>query len=178
MNEPMKAAMEQAAGGFRLPRYGEITDVGLYLEQTIRFINGYLAPFNGLALTPSMLSNYVKQRIVAPPVKKLYGADQIASLFFIAVAKAVMSLEDIRLLFMVQKGSYPLPTAFDYFCAELENVLQFKFGLKARLDDIGKTQSEAKVLLRNVIIAVVDKLYLDQYVQALRGAQAKEETKE
>ena len=31
--------MIEAIGGFRLPRYAQIPDVGLYLEQVVRYVN-------------------------------------------------------------------------------------------------------------------------------------------
>ena len=40
--------MIEAIEGFRLPRYAQIPDVGLYLEQVVRYVNTHLAPlFNG-----------------------------------------------------------------------------------------------------------------------------------
>ena len=46
--------------GFRLPRYREIPNVGLYLEQVAKYINGYLNVLGYADITPSMISNYVK----------------------------------------------------------------------------------------------------------------------
>ena len=36
--------MIEAIEGFRLPRYAQIPDVGLYLEQVVRYVNTHLAP--------------------------------------------------------------------------------------------------------------------------------------
>ena len=72
----MRAAIEK----FRMPRYREISDVGLYLEQTVKYINGVLAPLGCMEVTASMVSNYVKNGFVPAPVKKQYYADQIAYL--------------------------------------------------------------------------------------------------
>ena len=82
----------------RLPYYTDIPDVGLLLDQTARLINGYLEPLDDISITNSMISNYVKHQIIARPVKKLYYREQIASLIFIAIAKTVLSLEDISSL--------------------------------------------------------------------------------
>ena len=57
---------------FRLPRYAQIPEVGLYLEQVVRYINARLAPLGEPELTGSMVSNYVKQKLVPAPQKKLY----------------------------------------------------------------------------------------------------------
>lgn len=108
---------------FRLPRYAQIPEVGLYLEQVVRYINARLAPLGEPELTGSMVSNYVKQKLVPAPQKKLYTAEHLARLLFIAVVKPVVPLEGLRLMFSIQEECYPLQTAYDYFCDEFENML-------------------------------------------------------
>lgn len=54
--------MRFSARDYRMPRYKEIPNVGLYLEQTVKYINECLAPIE-ISITPSMLSNYVKKGI-------------------------------------------------------------------------------------------------------------------
>ena len=66
---------------FHLPKYEDIPDVGLYLEQTVKYINSYFDSFDGMNLTASMVSNYVKKGLVANAVKKQYYREQIAYLF-------------------------------------------------------------------------------------------------
>ena len=56
--------------GFRLPRYEQIPNVGLYLEQVVRYVNAHLAPLGESELTSSMVSNYVKQGLIPSPIKK------------------------------------------------------------------------------------------------------------
>ena len=98
---------------FRLPRYAQIPEVGLYLEQVVRYINARLAPLGEPELTGSMVSNYVKQKLVPAPQKKLYTAEHLARLLFIAVVKPVVPLEGLRLMFSIQEECYPLQTAYD-----------------------------------------------------------------
>ena len=50
-------------------------------------------------------------------------------------------------------------------------MLDFVFGLKDHLDSVGRDHTEEKQLLRNVIIAVAHKIYLDQYLDAARAEQ-------
>lgn len=154
---------------FSLPRYCDIPDVGLYLEQVVKYVSGYLAPLGNFALTGSMISNYVKKKLIANPVKKQYNREQIAQLIFIAGAKNVLSMEDIRLLFDLQKQSYPSQVAYDYFCSELENVLAYVFGIKTELETVGAHNSQTKELLRNTIITVAHKVYLEKYLAALHS---------
>ncbi|MBQ8236258.1 MAG: DUF1836 domain-containing protein [Clostridia bacterium] len=160
--------MMEAIVSFRLPRYHEIPGVGLYLEQTAKYINEYLAPLGYPALTGSMISNYVKKGLVSSPVKKQYCREQIAKLMFISVAKSVIRIEDLGVLLSLYEGRYETQVAYDYFCMELENVLQLVFGLKDQLAQVGESNSELKMMLRTGIIAVAHKVYLDQCFDVLR----------
>ncbi|MGN0628708.1 MAG: DUF1836 domain-containing protein [Oscillospiraceae bacterium] len=169
MDENAKEKIALSIKDFSLPGYSEIPEVGLYLEQVVKYISGYFAPLGNFSLTGSMISNYVKKKLIANPVKKQYDREQIAYLIFIAAAKSVLSMEDIRLLFDLQRGSYSPQVAYDYFCSELKNVLDYVFGLKAELDTIGEDRSQTKELLRNAIITVAHKVYLEKYLAALHA---------
>ena len=138
---------------FRLPRYRELPNMGLYLEQTTEYINGYLGKIGCTTLTSSMISNYVKSGIIASPDKRKYSADLIGYLIFIAFAKNVISMENIAELIKFQQEEYDSETAYNYFCCELENMLAYICGLKEDLDTIGNTNTQVKTMFRSVIIA-------------------------
>lgn len=149
---------------YHLPRYQELPDIGLHLEQVVRYVNRYLpAP-----VTPSMVSNYVKQKIIPGPTKKSYGPESIAYLIFVSFVKTVISMEDIRLLTGIQKESYSLEVAYDYFCCEFENLLQFASGLKAAPDHVGHDHTAQKELLRTALLSITYKVYLDQCLRLAR----------
>ena len=160
MDQTWKQRASEAIANLHLPSYHAIPDVGLFLEQVTQYINSYLSPIDGAAITGSMISNYVKRGLIASPVKKQYNREQIAQLFFISAAKSVLSLEELQTILQVQQRSYPTGVAYDYFCQELENVLQYVFGIKDTLDTVGVEHSEEKTLLRNTIIAAAHRSYL------------------
>ena len=161
---------------FRLPRYAQIPEVGLYLEQVVRYINARLAPLGEPELTGSMVSNYVKQKLVPAPQKKLYTAEHLARLLFIAVVKPVVPLEGLRLMFSIQEECYPLQTAYDYFCDEFENMLGAAFGVAPAVEGLGETESDAKDLLRSTISATVNKVCPDRYLEEYRKRREQAET--
>lgn len=167
LEQKVKEQVSASVEGFRLPRYEEIPDVGLYLEQTTKYISDCLAPLTDSQITGSMISNYVKRGLVSNPVKKQYNREQIAYLIYIATVKNVLSMDDIRLTVCIQKRTYTPQRAYNYFCTEFENVLEFVFGLKANLETVGKDNSDEKVMLRNTIITVAHKIYLDKLFAAL-----------
>lgn len=153
---------------FHLPRYHEIPDVGLFLEQTVRLVNQYLQPLYGTELTSSMISNYVKHKLIAPPHKKQYRREQIAYLIFMGIAKNALSLEDIRLLFTLQRENYSSETAYNYFCEEFENVLYYIMGIKTTVEEVGTGKHRVKELLRAIIITVACKIHSDSLLREIK----------
>ncbi len=179
MEQHIKEDLARSVAALRLPRYEEIPDVGLFLDQTAKYVSQFLDPLLEQALTGSMISNYVKKDLIDNPVKKQYNREQIAYLFFIAVAKSVLSLEEISWVIRLQKLSYPPQRAYEYFCRELQNVLFYVFGLKNQLDTVGEDNTEEKVILQNTIIAVAHKVYLNKCLAAMQKIdreRKKEET--
>ncbi len=162
MKQELKEQLRETIGQFHLPRYAEIPDVGLYLEQTVSYIDSFLAPLQETALTASMVSNYVKKGLIANPVKRRYGREQIACLIFIALAKNILSLDSVSRLMGMGMAKYTSEQAYNYFCQEFENLLLFVFEFKEILDEIGEDSTEEKQILRNVIVATTYKFYLDQ----------------
>ena len=156
---------------FRLPRYRDIPDVGLYLEQVVAYVNGILAPLGIPPLTPSMVSNYVKQGIIPAPVKKRYGSEQLACLLFVACAKTALSMEDIGLFLGLQRVTYDIAVAYDYFCDQLEAAVACVFGQADAIPDTGVTSSTAKTMLRYCVIAVANIAFLARGFQAVRDAE-------
>ncbi len=149
----MKSLFAERIADFRLPRYRELPDMGLYLEQVTKYINGFIIPLGYAEITTSMVSNYVKKGVIASPVKKQYYAEQIAYLFFISIAKSILSMENIMQLFDMHKEVYTPEIAYNYFCDEFENMLLYVAGLKDSLDETGHTVTDVKIMLRSVIFA-------------------------
>lgn len=178
MKYPISDVLADSIRGFRLPRYHEIPDMGLYLEQTTKYVNSCISPLGLEAITPSMIRNYVKQGIIANPIKKQYFADHIAHLVALSCLKLVTPLEHISDLFLMLRrgGVYTVPVAYDYFCAELENYLYFRFGLKDSIEKLGKTVSIEKDMLLSGIAAVSHIIFLNTCFRILsEGNQTTED---
>lgn len=172
MIQQTKDTLAEAVRKFHLPRFEEIPDVGLYLEQVTKYANDCLAPLKNVSLTGSMISNYVKRGLVSNPVKKQYNREQIAYLLYIAVAKNALSLDDISMLFDMQKRTHEVKAAYDYFCTELEDFIFYVFGLRDSVAPADSDTSDEKMILRNTIIAVAHQTYLNMYLRAIQSEQA------
>ena len=161
MNQEVIFQIRRSVEGFRFPRYHEIPSVGLYLEQTTKYIADILAPLSDDEITASMISNYVKRGLVASPVKKQYSREQIAYLIYAMCAKKVLSMDNIKLMMQIQQQTYSAETAYNYFCDEFENLLQYVFGIKPMPDVVGVENTNEKIMLRNTIVTAAHKIYLD-----------------
>jgi len=171
MREITKKQMVDSIRDYHLPRFEELPDVGYYLEQTVIYINQCIMPLGCSPITGTMISNYVKNNVVPGPVKKLYYKEQIAHLIVIALTKNVLSLENICKLFCMQKGVYTDQIAYDYFCSELENMLFYTFGVHDTVEQVGVTNSDLKIMLRGVIIALSQIIYLGRCFSAIEDEE-------
>lgn len=163
----MKQELAQELSAFCLPRFNQLPDMGLYLEQTVQYINQCLKPLGCMDVTGSMVRNYVKMDLIENPVKKRYYANQIAHIICVTMLKHVIELEHIGRFFAMQRKVYTDQVAYDYFCTELENVLFHRFALKASIEDVGVTQSLEKEMLRSAITAVSHIIYINACLNKL-----------
>lgn len=154
--------MQKNMREYKLPRYTELPNVGLYLEQVVKYVNDKLSPLD-VTVTPSMVSNYVKKGYISRPVKKQYYADHIAYVMFIVLAKQVISMESIAALFELQKSTYDLSVAYNYFCNELENMLQYIFEVNDKPQEVLVDAPFAKKTLRSLVIALSHIIYLNYH---------------
>ena len=80
---------------YRCPRYEDLPDISLYSDQIIDALDRYTAPLltdgSEHIITPAMINNYVKQRLIPPPEKKRYGRNHLAHLYCICLLKQVFS---------------------------------------------------------------------------------------
>ena len=83
---------------FSYPRWEEIPNIDLYLDQVLLYVNQVCAPISpdkDKGLTASMVNNYVKHGYLTKPDKKKYQRQQSARLIAITTLKSVFSIQEI-----------------------------------------------------------------------------------
>lgn len=88
---------EKYLSKFRLPEWESIPDIGLYMEQTVVLLRqyiDYLPPElkDGQVITATAINNYIRLKLLPPPVKKRYYRVHIAYLIIICTLKQNLSL--------------------------------------------------------------------------------------
>ena len=85
---------------FALPDWEGLPQLELYMDQIIILLTEYLAPVSRgqeeRAITASIINNYVRMKIVPPPVKKKYSRVHIAFLVVICTLKRSLSISSIQ----------------------------------------------------------------------------------
>ena len=127
----------------RLPRWKELPDLELYMDQLIALMGRYLQNYPGAGdkgLTAAMVNNYVKQKIIPAPNKKKYDREHLAYLIMICVLKPVVPIPQVAAMIEGEIGELsfgsslyrmeedspvdiePLEYVYDRFCGRFEEV--------------------------------------------------------
>ena len=146
-----------------IPRWNELPDIDLYLDQVVNYLERYLEQYNSnkedKIITKTMINNYVKLGIMPAPNKKKYSREHIAYLIVICVLKQVYSINDIGKLISLTIQHFELSKAYNRFCANLELSVKNVFTRK-EFPNVER-MTEEQYLLKNVVQSVADKIYVE-----------------
>lgn len=154
---------------FHCPRYSELPKIELYKDQVINYIEETLKPLNlnpsEKLLTPTMLNNYVKQKVVSPPVNRRYNEKHLAYLIVVCLLKQVYSLTEICELIRHQIGSCPTDVAYDLFCFYLESTLKYVFSDRENVEsEIDQKVTLEREIAQSVVVSLANKLFIQKYL--------------
>lgn len=107
---------------FHCSRWAELPRLELYLDQVTLILEEILAPVapDGGGVTSTIINNYVKQKVLAPTVKKKYDRAQLADLVMLFLLKRALSTAEIVQVLQALKQDRTPQQAYDLFCGELE----------------------------------------------------------
>lgn len=126
IHSQFKTVLESTAE-FKLPRYNELPDFELYMDQVINVMEKYLSLFvplsDGKLITPSIINNYVKLKIIPAPKAKKYSKEHLAYLIVICILKQTLSIKLISDMINIGLISNELPDLYNNFCDNFEGML-------------------------------------------------------
>jgi len=103
---------------FSYPKWEDIPNIDLYLDQVLLYVNQVCAPISpdkDKGLTASMVNNYVKHGYLTKPDKKKYQRKQIARLIAITTLKSVFSIQEIAQTLNTLQTQASLDQLYDAF---------------------------------------------------------------
>lgn len=112
----LEQKMEEDLQKFTCTEPEDFPDIDLYMDQVTTFMEDHLRDFTrhpeeDKILTKTMINNYVKNKVLIPPVKKKYGKDHLLLLVMIFYMKSVLSISDISQVVSPVADKYAQPTA-------------------------------------------------------------------
>ena len=159
----MQENLEEVIMKIHIPRWNELPEIDLYLDQVVNYLERYLESYSvnkeDKIITKTMINNYVKQGIMPAPEKKKYNRTHIAYLLVICILKQVYCISDIGKLISLTIKSFEIEKAYNRFCANLEISIKNVFTRK-EFPNVEK-MTEEQYLLKNVVQAFADKLYVE-----------------
>ena len=114
-------------GAFSLPRYADLPELDLYMDQVISVSEKYLsllAVGEKSLITPSMINNYVKNGVIPPPVRKRYSREHLAAIIIVCALKSTVEIQDIALIIRNSCDMRGMEKTFNSFAQMYEDRIK------------------------------------------------------
>ncbi len=172
-NASLTAYLDRIAS---LPEWSELPEIPLYMDQVIILLNKYLYPdqrdhHDEKALTPSMINNYIKSRLLPPTVRKRYYRYHLAALLMICSLKESVAISDIPRLLKHLGTEEGIRADYDAFLNTYKRAYEgFQHFYRQTLDTIRDSGDSAGLILDLAISANLCKTMTNLCIRDDRGA--------
>ncbi len=115
---------------FRLPEWEEIPDIGLYMDQVVMLLMGYLDYMppelkEEQVVTAAAINNYVRKGIMPSPEKKKYFRVHIAYLVMICTLKQSLSIAMLQKLLPTGRGEEEVRPVYEAYARRHSECARF-----------------------------------------------------
>lgn len=175
--------IKQKLETFECPKWEQLPDFDVYMDQVIFFINDRLSPLffmeeakTDKVITSNMVNNYVKNSIVHPPVKKHYKQYHLAYLIAVCILKKCYSLNEIQNMIEIEKNLEKqeisigmiynsFSDCFDHYLHQIMN-----YGLVKEEFKPTHMNAESQLMI-SVVKTVVYKMFTELEIMAYKNAE-------
>lgn len=167
---------------FNMPRWDDLPEIDLYMDQVISVTDkllGSLSVENAPILTPSMINNYVKNRILPPPVKKKYSREHLAKLIIICIMKPIMEISAIADIMTRNEALFGTAQMLDKFSSMFEkNIASRARSSELAIESTEKTEEMlCAIAIENAVKAGAEKVIAEHaYAEIRKIEETTEET--
>ena len=117
-----------------LPTWDALPRLELYMDQVIILLTEYLGPLSRgsgeKGITPSSINNYVRLKIIPPPVKKKYSRSHVACLLMLFCLKRSMNMAAIQRLLPQSEDEESVRPVYEAFRLQFSAICA---GMAAKL---------------------------------------------
>jgi len=159
---------------FDLPDWESLPQLDLYMDQVILLLNRYLSPMVGEEkyVTASIINNYVRMKVMPPPVKKRYARVHLAYLIIICTLKQSLSISCIQRMLPSEHGEAEVRVLYTDFVRQYRASVAFLRGMdvssgKLVLGGLGQlgTGSGSSLVTTSAILSTLSKALTEFLLQ-------------
>ena len=148
--------MSETLEFFPLPKYEDLPDLELYMDQVINLVERYLGSSfsrDGKGLTAAMVNNYVKMKVLPPPVRKRYTRSHLVYLLVLCTLKPVLPLRDISLVLHSELERLGEEVFYRKFREGMQHISELVAGSCASDEAVPDLNAYAPAILHSAIAA-------------------------
>lgn len=162
---------------YHIPRWDELPDFELYMDQVISFIEKCLSlPLgsdSAKIITPAMINNYVKLKMIPAPHRKKYARKHLAYLIAISFLKQVITISEIKDGINYQFQLHGAKKSYDIFCEEQERALRLTVLREQITSD--KEEKLENLAMRMATISFSSKVFAEKAIKIQRAILASQQ---
>ena len=174
---------------YHLPEWDSIPDFGLYMDQVIVLLEGYLSfiPTGSAGkdskdqqiVTSSTINNYVRLRIMPAPVKRKYFRVHIAYLIMILTMKQSISISDAQKIIPADIPEEEVRATYQEYSEKFRHIaLFFNQQVQDAAEDIRTPDQPgeaavSRLVIESALIAGFSKILAEKLIR-LCGADTQE----
>lgn len=184
---------EKAVSGYSLPKWENIPDIGLYMDQVIVLLSQYLGLISpaeiketdegeqsdGKIFSASAINNYVRLKIMPAPIKRKYYRVHIAYLIIIFTLKPAVSINFVKEMLSNEMSEERVKELYtDYIIKHHAATLLFTSIVRECAKDVLNPEKEGDTIvssfvIQEALIAGFSRILTEKLV-SLKGKTAEE----
>ena len=146
---------------FQFPDYEKLPDIELYMDQVMTYLQREMNVLQTSSLdkviTPSMVNNYVKGKVVSAPISKKYNKEHLAQINETCYLKQVLSIAEVKQILDLEyknNNTYDAYTKFKELSKEkYSDAIEFT---KKELENIEETDVSSLLNLSLMLSSVAN----------------------
>ncbi len=171
----------------RLPSWNELPDIELYMDQVVAVMEKALSVYCEAAsednriISPSIINNYVKLKVIPAPIKKRYCKEHLVYLIMICILKQTLSISSIVKIIEGLTADMSVEELYKIFCLIYREAISFANinepdYFSAERDEIPETMNT--FILRSALISTSGKFLCEGILSVVEEHKDKEKDKD
>ena len=143
------------------PTWDDLPSFDLYMDQVIALMNDYLSVFvpsgstQASAMTPPMINNYVKLKVMPAPRKKKYSKIHLAYLIMISSLKQALNIPSIQKIIPLLDNENDIRLMYEAFSENQQKTFSYIAGkISSVAEPVFESESGSAEKMHNLTVQI------------------------